>query len=240
MVYQNGPLNNKFNICLHIFQEKAIIAAFRAKFPDIKIFICSFHIIKGVRKKLIEIYGRKFFKNPAVAQWWKTVRVFFYAPYVTNPDLIDVIVKYIDSVKQIVPKVNSKTNKFREYMKKQFFHSNFAGPSSFNHFEAILKGYADTTNNVNESLNHSLNSEIPYGRQNLGQIARILYTTKFNAIERLVEVTMDPSSMNKRATQHNAHRMLIIDHVSRFAEMSKETQKINLIRCVRLYFIFSR
>lgn len=179
---------------------------------------------------LIQIYGMEFFKNAAVAQWWKTVRMFYYAPYVTNPDLIDVMVEYIDSVKNIAPKVNRKTDKFRDYMKWQYLRNNFAGPESFNHFEAILKGNSDCTNNVNESLNHSLNSEIPYGRQNMGQIARILYNRKFNALERLVECTMDPSSMNKRTAEQIAHRVLIIDQVSRFDDMSKETQKTNLIR----------
>ena len=201
-------------------------------------------MVKGLRKMLIQIYGKKFFNDPAVAQWWKTVRMFYYAPLVTKPDLIDVLVKYIDSVKKIVPKVKGKTDKFRNYMQWQFLRNNFAGPDSFNHFEAILQGNADTTNNVNESLNHSLNSKIPYVRQNMGQIARILYNRKFNALERLVECTMDPSSMNPRTAEQNAHRTLIIAQVSRFNEMSKERQKTNLIRYFSLqklaFFYLSR
>ena len=173
---------------------------------------------------------KKLKDNSAFKQWHKTIRKFYYAPFVTNPDLIDEVLKYIDSLQHIVDKVNSKTAWFRDYMKWQFLRNEFAGPECFNHFESFLKGYVDTTNNVNESLNHSLNSSIPYRRQNLGSIAKIIYNKKFAAIECLVEITADPYTMNNRTPEQNAHRILISSHIGRFAEMSSETQKKNLVR----------
>jgi hypothetical protein len=185
--------------------------------------------------------SRGFRKQPAIVSWYNTVRKFYYAPYVTNPELVGKMLEYIFSLENIVESEQKENARlFGLYMKRQFFSDGLVGVKCFNHFGSILNGYHDTTNNVNESLNHVLNSQIPYGNQTIGSIARIMHNRKFNALGRLVECMQDPECMNPRKPELIAKWTLLSANVQRFSELTQEDQCIQLIRLIYLTLCYMK
>ena len=201
-------------------------------FPDVEIITCSFHISKALREKLIKHFGKKFVEDDRLfAQWYSVFRKFFFAPYVSNPALVDEMKEYVKTLKQMVPEeLTEKADRFIEDFNRRYLSEGCFGYKTFDYFKSIQEDYTDVTNNNCETLNHELNTQIDSGTQNLAKMSQIMYDRKVKMVGKLVESCLDERSMTLRSNHFMAKRTLMRNSVDQFAAYSPEQQKRNLIR----------
>lgn len=201
-------------------------------FPDVEFITCSFHISKALREELIEQFGKKFVEeNRLFKQWYSVFRKFFFAPYVSNPSLVDEMKEYVNTLKQVVPeRLSREADKFITYFNGRYLSDGKFGYKTFDYFKSIQEDYTDLTNNNCETLNHELNTQVDSGTQNIAKLSQIMYDRKVKMVGKLVESCLDERSMSLRSSHFMAKRTLMRNSVNQFATYSPELQKKNLIR----------
>ena len=93
--------------------EAAAIMAIADEFPGAIFKLCTFHLTKSFREKLISLYGGNFQKNKKVAEVWRFLRAVPYLNWSSSSYLIDA---FLLLIKQTLPNDDRKS-KLCQYLK---------------------------------------------------------------------------------------------------------------------------
>ena len=182
--------------------EAAAIMAIADEFPNAIFKLCTFHLTKSFREKLISLYGGKFQKNKKVAVVWRFLRAVPYLNWSSSSRLIDA---FLSLIEQSLPKDDRKS-KLVEYLRNTYFDRNgqFRHFSylQWDYFNDINNGDFNTTTNCSESINSAYNRHCKSGFRSANIIASNIFDFKYNMLAKggLIR-RYGPTKMNKMIFQ---------------------------------------
>ena len=164
--------------------EAAAILALINEFPGIQFELCSFHMVKSFKEKLISIYGGKFDEIPELKMVWRYLRAVPYMNWSSSSLLVDEFLKLIantlpnDDRKMILPKYLKNTYFNRNGSFKHFSYLNW------DHYTNIMNGVFCTTTNASESVNAAYNKFCRNGFRSTNIVAENIRDFKLKMIDK--------------------------------------------------------
>ena len=177
--------------------EMAPLKILKDFFPECRITLCRVHIIRNLRKKCIEIFGRPFFEgNKQMQIFWQICKGLFYVP----PTTFETIKAFMRST--IRPQLTNHKNdydKFMTYFTKFYLNFDAKFPPQLWSVYNSLADHEDfsCTSNPIEALNRVLKNKCPTGKINFRLATSIVHLFKVDALRKF-HTAMWLEDMNPR------------------------------------------
>ena len=213
--------------------EMATIKALKKFFPYTKITLCRVHIVRNLRKKAIECFGRPFFEgNKNMADFWTIIKGLFYVPPTVFPILKAFFISHFR------PKFQNQKNNFDTYLTylcKNYLNTDSKfRPSLWSNYTS-LADFEDFTNNTNpiESLNRVLKSMCPNGKINFYTAVNIIHKFKVDSLRKFhTAMWLEDMNPRKQSTVDREKKVLEIMRI--FSEEADLEDPISLCNfCAR-------
>ena len=144
--------------------EFATIKSICLSFPNTKIRLCSVHISRNWRKKMVETFGKQFNKNDILLYSWRLIRGTFFLPY----ESVKILTLYLknDIIPELEPVVAEKFLYLLEnYFGKLYFETNSKFKFEYwNYYNDISElGLFNMTTNAAETINREFKKMVGTG-----------------------------------------------------------------------------
>ena len=158
--------------------EMAVLKTLKKFFLYSKLTLCRVHILRNLRKKGIEIFGKPCFEgNSDMKNFWDVIKGLFFVP----PTSFEILKSFFISTFR--PKfLNHKNDfdKFLSYLSKNYLNSTAKFPPSLWSYFTSLADFKDYTYNTNpiEGLNRVLKQKCPTGKISSYKACQIVHIVR--------------------------------------------------------------
>ena len=214
--------------------EKSEIWAVLEVFPETKVRLCSVHLLRVLRKKLLNVCPT-FMQITALRQVWILLKGIPFINWDGRQDLVFQLFSFMDGLKVAIPKeFHSKFDDYLDYLRQNYFNQRdiFYNPRNWSHSTFAEEGCTVFSTNQAEGLNRSYNKF----KKNVG--GRIRLKNVFNELGRFKIKELDRKNMalrtnwscvRNRTTKVRNRYQAIIELVHQFVSMHEVEQQENLI-----------
>lgn len=148
--------------------EKGAIKAFKFHFPGVKIQCCHFHFTSAIHKKVVELGLKTAYGGEKATKEFTTwIRMFMSFPFLMLDDIDEVWDEMVESKPDLGDVDGVKVDRFLNYFEDTWIKNNcHFGRELWNIFDQ----YSSRTNNISETYNHKINSQLLTANSNIYKV----------------------------------------------------------------------
>ena len=75
--------------------ESAVINTVKKLFPETVIQLCRFHFYQSVKRKLVNLFGKKFYEHKELKEVWTIIKGCSYFGWTRYPEILDNLKKHL-------------------------------------------------------------------------------------------------------------------------------------------------
>ena len=164
--------------------ESAVINTVKKLFPETVIQLCRFHFYQSVKRKLVNLFGKKFYEHKELKEVWTTIKGCSYFGWTRYPEMLENLKEHLRT-KNMSFTTALHEEKYRlQFLPYMFqFYLTFEhsyGLLNQDHYTALSNGDPDATNNTSESINRVLKTFSTTGKKNVQTVFRSVYNFKMD------------------------------------------------------------